>query len=254
MAIPKIPEELTRNYWQTNKGTIAKMAGFTGMSQAMDEVQTAYDGIRWSRLDPSEANRGEAYLSMVQFEMRSVKANLELAKVVGLRQKVDQVCKCARETETRYLANPLIPASARQLASRIAAAAAGFWTELGRLHHAWMDTRHELVKRLQGEYKVLGIALGSIRNEATFFAILPDPAAEKLKSAVMEQSRLMATNIGAHSDLPARLADDWEWVGQDKWYNVPDGAPVRQKAHELQALVDRSLREVALANPSSFRD
>src|SRR5579864_3879584 len=48
---PPYPNELTKAYWDKKKGVLAKMAGATGVGQAAQTAQDAYDKIVWKVFD-----------------------------------------------------------------------------------------------------------------------------------------------------------------------------------------------------------
>ena len=48
---PPIPPILTRTNWNKEKGVFAKMAGKTGIGEAMDAVATAYGQVTWTKFD-----------------------------------------------------------------------------------------------------------------------------------------------------------------------------------------------------------
>ena len=241
MPAPQIPEELTRVYWQNHKGMIAKMAGYTGLSEAMDEVDKVYGRVDWSLFNERKADERGKNLGIEEFDAWFARAKAEYPKVVVLRQEVYQLRDRASETEERFRTSALIPASARRLAGDIKVAAEHFAVSLRSMGDVWEHQRQELVQLLQGWRRRIGELLHNVQQEAVFFAILPDPPAAKLQAAVYQNCRSLSINIRSQADLRPKLYDDWRRVAMENWYTVEDGEPVRQKARELQALCARSL-------------
>ena len=43
----EIPNDLTQEYWTKHKGTIAKMAGETGVGEALGSLKAAFAKVDW---------------------------------------------------------------------------------------------------------------------------------------------------------------------------------------------------------------
>ena len=54
MADPTWPVTLTDKDWQKKKGNISKLAGETGIGDAMDDAEKAFDKIDWKKFDARE--------------------------------------------------------------------------------------------------------------------------------------------------------------------------------------------------------
>ena len=240
MPFPEIPDELTSEYWQNNKGRIAKMSGYTGISDAMDAVARAYDQI-----DRSLFNEGTAAGLVMNgggievFDEWFAKAKAEYPKVVELRQKVYQLRDLANQTAERFTG--IFVRGTHTLLGDIAVAAEHFAVALRSMGDVWEHKRQELIRLLDDWRRQIGDILHNIQQEAASFVVAPDPKAAQLKAAFYQKCRTLVINIRSQPDLRPQLYAIWRPVSQDAWYEIENGEPVRQKARELQGLSAQAL-------------
>jgi len=241
MGVPQIPEQLTRGYWQAHKGMIAKMAGYTGISDSMDDVQNAYDAVNWELFDTDKAEKAARNYGIEAFDAQFVRARAEYPKVTELRTKLYELRDRAQEAEKRFRETLLIPASSRRLAGDIAVVAEHFAVELRSMDILWAHSREALVQQFEDWLKIIGITMKTIEQHALTISLLPNPEAELLRKEAQQKCCSVYIYFRARADLRGQLMDDWKEVAQESWYKVPDGQAVRDKARELQLLVARSL-------------
>jgi hypothetical protein len=246
MPHPQIPEELTRAYWQAHKGVTAKMAGPTGVSEAMDDVQAAYNNIDWLLFDDTRARAKGLHSGIEAFDAEYAKARAEYPKVVELRKRVFVVRDRARDAGERFGANRLIPSSSRLVAENVATAAEHFAVELRSMGDVWEHRREELVQQLEEFRRTTGILVRTVEERAQAIALLANPTAEQLYNAVQQKCATIYINVRSAPDLRPQLMDDWKRVSQKEWYAIPNGQPVREKCGELQVLAAHSVLVLAM--------
>lgn len=125
---PELPAILTKKDWDKNKGTIATMAGKTGIGEAMTEVKAAYDAITWTKFDAMLALPGVKLVEKVTEGLDAAKS--EYKKVEALRKKVSALGTLARTTEAKFKKSKTIPASSGKYVGSVAARADSWTVEL----------------------------------------------------------------------------------------------------------------------------
>jgi hypothetical protein len=121
---PEYPQILKKSDWDSKKGTVAKIAGRTGVGEAMAVCERAYADVKWAELE----------LSKIPFNIRNfTKAGwdreLQQAKdqaTGSLRKLVESLYKLrdvATKTAEKFGRTALIPRSSTEHAKAIAKAA-----------------------------------------------------------------------------------------------------------------------------------
>ena len=118
---PSIPDILTKANWDEKKGVFAKMAGKTGVGEAMKAVTTAYDAVDWTKFDAMQSCPGVKQMSVIDAAYDAAK--LEMKKVDALRNKVTDLGTLATQTEAKFKKNKLIPSSSTKHVANVAKAA-----------------------------------------------------------------------------------------------------------------------------------
>jgi hypothetical protein len=124
-APPPIPPILTKANWDKNKGVFAKIAGKTGIGEAMTAVDTAYKNVDWSKFN------AKAQLSRVMRESEinnavKVATKENSTTVEALRQKVTALKDLANTTKAAFEKKKTIPSSSTKHVASVAAAAQDF--------------------------------------------------------------------------------------------------------------------------------
>jgi hypothetical protein len=123
---PEYPEALTRKNWDKNKGVLAKMAGFTGMGDALAKLEAQYKKVDWKLFDLEvKFPRGDKNFTLTKLEDAVVDAVKEVknGECAKLRTEAFSVRDLAAKTEKDYKANKLIPKTTTALCASIGKAA-----------------------------------------------------------------------------------------------------------------------------------
>jgi hypothetical protein len=129
MPAPQLPTILTESDWSRNKGTIAKIAGETGIGAALQNVKRAFDAVNWNRFDPEQACQGARAPSDIDRALTEL-ANEFRGKVEPLRGELAKVHDLANNTATKFKANKLIAASSTEHVLKLGMAAMQFMAQL----------------------------------------------------------------------------------------------------------------------------
>lgn len=132
MPAPQLPTILTESDWSRNKGTIAKIAGETGIGAALQKVKQAFDAVKWERFDPELACRDARAPSDIDRALTEL-ANEFRGKVEPLRAELAKAHDLANTTATKFKANKLIAASSTEHVIKLGMAAAQLMAQLKAL-------------------------------------------------------------------------------------------------------------------------
>lgn len=91
---PAYPAVLTKANWDKKKGTIAKMAGATGVGAALDALKKAYDAVAWDKFEISKNRPSQSEFSLAKMEQMKKAA---LAEMGGAGAKLRAAAFAARD-------------------------------------------------------------------------------------------------------------------------------------------------------------
>ncbi len=91
---PAYPAVLTKANWDKKKGTIAKMAGATGVGAALDALKKAYDAVAWDKIEISNNRPSQSEFSLAKMEQMKKAA---LAEMNGSCAKLRAAAFAARD-------------------------------------------------------------------------------------------------------------------------------------------------------------
>lgn len=112
----EIPADLTEAYWSKHKGTIAKMAGATGVGDALAKLKTAFGKVDWKVYDTLTESTHATIGKLEEFKK-------ELAAAHGVLEK----------TEDDFKKNKLIPKESTKVAHDMKAKSELWLTQLNQL-------------------------------------------------------------------------------------------------------------------------
>src|SRR2546425_12554776 len=111
-----LPKILTVADWNSKKGTIAKMAGETGIGAALAKLKVEWDKIDWSQLDPDEAVNKHAKngkMTVAALDLLEPVAKANIGKINAVRTQLKAVETLTGQIETKWRASKVIPSSSR---------------------------------------------------------------------------------------------------------------------------------------------
>lgn len=120
-ARPDYPQILKKNDWDSKKGTIAKIAGKTGVGEAAAECERRFAAVQWQKLELAKNAPGVNSFTKVDWDRRLNDAKSEITG--NLRQFVEALYKLrdvAKAAETKFKSNKLIPSSSTSHVAQIA--------------------------------------------------------------------------------------------------------------------------------------
>lgn len=123
---PNFPAVLTRANWDKNKGILAKMAGFTGMGEALATLDTQYKKVDWTSYDMEKVFSGKddkLTLPSLKSAIEKAVADVKSGECGKLRLLAFKVRDLADKTQKDFRNNKLIPKSSGDLCGSISKAA-----------------------------------------------------------------------------------------------------------------------------------
>lgn len=149
---PAYPPILTKADWDRQKGKIAKLAGKTGVGEAMQKCERAYAAVDWDKLELSKGAPGINSFVKSEWDKKLADAKSEaqgdLRKFVESMYALRDVAKKAAEA---FGKNKLIPSSSKQHAEQIAKTAdfLGVSMNTNSIGKPIMDDYNALLARVQ---------------------------------------------------------------------------------------------------------
>ncbi|MBK8834451.1 MAG: hypothetical protein IPO29_06180 [Anaerolineae bacterium] len=112
MPLPEIPVILTVADWNAKKGTIAKMAGETGIGAALAKLKVEFDKVPWDVLDPDSAYRantktGKGTLALAQ-KLGPIAISNQ-SKLEPVRKQLQAIKTLTETIEKKWKASKIIP-------------------------------------------------------------------------------------------------------------------------------------------------
>jgi hypothetical protein len=164
MPVRVLPKILTVQDWNAKKGTIAKMAGETGIGAALAKLKTEWDKVPWNILDPdaamSAAGKGRQSVALLDQCMKAAQSNI--GKLEPVRKQLSVIEKLAQKIEADWQKNKLIPASSRKHVGTMKVDAEKFSIALKSVDNDWLNRRKQLVA---DEARMKGIARSALNNQ-----------------------------------------------------------------------------------------
>jgi hypothetical protein len=198
MARKVIPVILTEADWQRQKGAFAKMAGKTGVSEAMKKMKAAFDAVDWDKFDPDAAMAGGGALDTNKLDVAFGEAKKEHPKVELVRKALYELRDVAQKTSARFKANKLIPAASTQHAANVAKAAEHFAVELKSMDVLFENKKKEILTKIAEYRKLLHTQIANL--EKGLQTIKQNPTKGVWKTAMHQQIRGLNAQISIQAD------------------------------------------------------
>ena len=126
---PSWPASLTDAAWQKKKGSIAKIAGETGIGDAMKTAKTAFDRIDFNTMEPAQIHPSDRTVENLgagkQAALAYHRSTIEPARV-----KIKAIRDLAEKTALDWKKNKLIPKSSTKAAEDVMSDANDLWQTL----------------------------------------------------------------------------------------------------------------------------
>lgn len=211
MARKVIPVILTEADWQKQKGAFAKIAGKTGVSEAMKKMKAAFDAVDWVKFDPDAALTGGMALDTNKLDVAFGEAKKEYPKVESVRKALYELRDVAQKTSERFKANKLIPWASTQHAANVAKAAEHFAVELKSMDALFETKKKEILARIAEYRKLLQTQIAKL--EKGLQTIKQTPTKQVWKTSMHQQIRGLNAQISIQPDLKQFVSQMTPYAG-----------------------------------------
>jgi len=215
---PQYPDILTNKDWQKKKGTIAKMAGETGMGDQLKKLEAAFKKIKFEQMDAMNiltgANRTKENLEKFREDAKKywnsdVKPCWEEA-----RKTSDFAGKLAAEWKKKKT----IPSKSREHVEAIEKAAGNLMVTLKSLDNLVLEpsikkATAEAAKNEEKARKMLEGWITSIKTKAK--AVDKNPTVETWRSELHQKIRGLGTAVGSIPELKKKWSPVWNQYSSD---------------------------------------
>ena len=229
------PAELTPAYWDKNKGTVAKMAGETGIGAALTKLKAAHAKIDWNLLtaygygklhDNSEINDAE----------KKAKAYYQ-SKVVPYATMAGGVMTLALGTAKKFQANKLIPKSSTATVAAIAKAADVVKVACKSLDvefKTFAEYRAKLAQQIEGQKKLIRPNIDKL--EKGLAACIKNPTKDSWNDNCTQQCRSINNGVQVNPEWKAAYGKTWvKYDGVTFFGKLKDEAKLDEKGKKKQA-------------------
>lgn len=237
MPLQVWPAVLTNADWQKKKGAVAKIAGETGIGDALKAAQAAYEKIDFNKFDARMTLPQDRDTENMIAGKKACK-DLYAKVVVPARAKVKEVCDLAEKTAIAWKKNKMMPASSTKAAEAVAAEADLMWMQLKDnssgfvdLMKSWDDIIALNVKKADDEAKKLKVTIANLTKALTETAKTPTKECwEQGTTSAHQRCRSMCNTIRAVPGLKKQYWSTWQAFGDNYAKKVPVGGEEEKKA------------------------
>lgn len=229
------PSNLTPAFWDKNKGTVAKMAGETGIGAALAKLQATHARIDWNLL--TAYGYGKLHdLGEIADAEKKAKAYYQ-SKVVPYAAQAGEVMALALATAKKFQANKLIPKSSTATVAAIAKAADVVKVACKSLDvefKTFAEYREKLVAQIEGQKKLIRPNIDKL--EKGLAACIKNPTKDSWNDHCTQQCRSINNGVQVNPEWKAVYGKTWvKYDGVTFFGKLKDEAKLDEKAKKKQA-------------------
>ncbi|SOD94896.1 hypothetical protein [Caenispirillum bisanense] len=256
MSVPdiltKYPAVLTNKDWQKKKGPFAKMAGKTGVGEALQACEKAWGAVDWSVFDAQQVRKKGPGAVVNGFKT----AQAEYKKSVeGLRKALMAAIDAADKSAAAFKKNKLIPSSATKAAADISKMAQFMLVGTKSIDmkdfEALADRCNRLIqikdidslkrdKELDKEFVAYAKKEDSYEN----YLFLEKSKGAKITAANAQAvyDAFLSTSAKNQINVPGKLVKEYEKNMQDGNWDAMEGLMLKLRSEAATTLSDTLLR------------
>lgn len=231
----KYPAELLRANWDKNKGTVARLAGETGIGAALARLAARHAKVEWAKLsamgygklhNPEEVNEAE----------KNAKA-YHAANVAPYAAEARDVRDLAKEVAKKFAANKMIPKASTLIVLNIAKAAdfvAVACKSMDEEFATFKAARDKLQKQIEDQKKMVGPNIDKLKKGLV--ACIAKPTKQGWYDHVRDNCRSINNGVQLNPSWKNRFGSSWVKHDGETFYNkLKDEAKLDEKAKKKQA-------------------
>jgi len=248
MAIPTIPQILTKADWDREKGIIAKIPkigiGETGIGAQMEKLKGTYNAVDWNKLDARTAfPRTPSDPAQVDEALKEAKAEYA-SKVEKVRAELRVLQNLAEKAAALFKSKTLVPKTSTEHAKKIATAADLMAVQLKSMDaelKSFADMKDRVIRNREAGLKAITSYMGKMAPAISALESKPD--LEAYRSFNKEIVRGLSAAIKAQKELAPTFSGPWATFSSDPYQPKDVGqikpklAQVKQEYLKLKAAV-----------------
>jgi hypothetical protein len=229
------PQELLAANWDKNKGTLAKMAGETGIGAALTKLKALHAAIDWTQLT---ANGYGKLHDAAEIDAAEKKAKAYYAaKVQPYMSAAQGVRTLATDVAKKFAANKLIPKQSTAYVASVAKAAdvvAVACKSLDAEFKTFAEYRGKLKQQIEGQQKLIRPNIEKLKTGLA--ACIKDPTRASWNTHVKQQCRSINNGVQVNPEWKKRFGAVWiKYDGETFYGKLKDEAKLDEKAKKKQA-------------------
>ena len=228
------PAALLPASWDKNKGTIAKMAGETGIGAALAALKQKHARIDWTLLTAS--GYGKLH-NAAEVDSAEKNAKSYYAKnVMPYADEARSVRELAKKVGAKFAANKLIPKASTMTVLEIARQADIVSVACKSLDEEWKAfgaARAKLAKQIDDQKKMIGPNIAKLKKG--LLACIAKPGKESWFDNVRDNCRSINNGVQVNPEWKAKFGATWIKYDGDKFYtSLKDEAKLDEKGKKKQ--------------------
>ena len=229
------PPELLPAYWDKNKGTIAKMAGETGIGAALAKLKAQHAKIDWQQLT---ANGYGKLHSAAEVDETEKKARAYYASSVAPYATMARgVRDLALGVAKKFAANKLIPKSSVATVAAIAKSADVVSVACKSMDEEWKTFdayRKKLAAQIEAQQKLIRPNIAKLKKGLQ--ECIKTPTKSSWWDNVRDNCRSINNGVQLNPEWKKEFGATWIKHDGDKYWNtLKDEAKLDEKAKKKQA-------------------
>jgi hypothetical protein len=229
------PAALLATNWDKNKGTVAKIAGETGIGDALKKLKAQHASIDWGLLTAN--GYGKLHnLAEVDDAEKKAKAYFQ-AKIVPYQSAARSVRDLANGVAKKFAANKLIPKSSTAYVSSIAQAAdivAVACKSMDEEAKSFDVYRGKLQQQIDGQQRLIRPNIAKLKSGLA--ACLKDPTKDSWNKNAKQQCRSINNGVQVNPEWKKQFGAVWvKYDGETFFNKLKDEDKLDEKTKKKQA-------------------
>ncbi len=228
------PAELLPATWDKNKGTVAKMAGETGIGAALTALKAKHAKIDWTLL--TAAGYGKLH-NAAEVDAAEKEAKSYYAKnVAPYADEARAVRELAKKVGAKFAANKLIPKNSTVTVLNIAKQADIVSVACKSLDDEWKTfpaIRAKLNKQIEDQKKLIGPNI--VKLKKGLLACIAKPGKQSWFDNVRDNCRSINNGVQVNPEWKAKFGSTWIKYDGEKFYStLKDETKLDEKGKKKQ--------------------
>lgn len=229
------PAALLAANWDKNKGTVAKMAGETGIGAALKKLKDQHAKIDWAKLTANGYGKlhNTAEVDAAEKQAKAYYQSMVVPYAAAARQVRDH----ATEVAKKFAANKLIPKSSTVYVASIAKAAdvvSVACKSLDEEFKSFAAYRDKLNQQIAGQQKLIRPNIDKLKKGLA--ECLKSPTKDAWNNHVKQQCRSINNGVQVNPQWKAKFGAVWvKYDGETFYGKLKDEAKLDEKAKKKQA-------------------